>query len=167
MFWFDFLQKLKWNQNKRQFVWFFHTKYLIVRILLQKDRTRCLEEIKILQACKHINVIRYKECFLAPISNENPALMIHIVMEYADAGDLGNHIKRQKEEMKTFFAESQVRNWMVQLALALRYLHTKVRVLHRDIKPQNIFMSSTNLLKLGDFGVSKILRWDDDACCKD
>jgi len=123
----------------------------------EKDRTRCLEEIKILQACKHINVIRYKECFLAPISNENPALMIHIVMEYADAGDLGNHIKRQKEEMKTFFAESQVRNWMVQLALALRYLHTKVRVLHRDIKPQNIFMSSTNLLKLGDFGVSKIL----------
>ncbi len=67
-----------------------------VCFLLQKDRTRCLEEIKILQACKHINVIRYKECFLAPISNENPALMIHIVMEYADAGDLGKEGSRME-----------------------------------------------------------------------
>ena len=105
-----------------------------------------------------MNVIRYKECFLAPVSVDNPGLMIHIVMEYADAGDLGNHIKRQKEEAKTYFPEKKVRNWLVQLALALRYLHTKVRVLHRDIKPQNIFMTSTNLLKLGDFGVSKILK---------
>ena len=79
-------------------------------------------------------------------------------MEYADAGDLCNHIKKQKEDVKSFFPEKQVRNWLVQLCLALKYLHTKVRVLHRDIKPSNIFMTSMKLLKLGDFGVSKILR---------
>ena len=79
-------------------------------------------------------------------------------MEYADAGDLGHHIKRQKEVEKKLFPEKQVRNWLVQINLALRYLHTKVRVLHRDIKPQNIFMTRNNLLKLGDFGISKILR---------
>jgi len=128
----------------------------------EKDKSRCLDEIKILQACKHINVIRYKECFLEPASVNNPGLMINIVMEYADAGDLGYHIKRQKEEVKTFFLEKEVRNWLVQLTLALRYLHTKVRVLHRDIKTQNIFMTSNNLLKLGDFGVSKILSPGND-----
>jgi len=83
-------------------------------------------------------------------------------MEYADAGDLGHHIKRQKEVEKKLFSEKQVRNWLVQITLALRYLHTKVRVLHRDIKPQNIFMTSNNLLKLGDFGISKILSNEND-----
>lgn len=128
----------------------------------EADKARCLEEIKILQACKHINVIRYKECFLEPASADNPGLIINIVMEFADAGDLGNHIKRQKEEKKTHFEEKEVRNWLVQLTLALRYLHTKVRVLHRDIKSHNIFMTSNNLLKLGDFGISKLLSADND-----
>ena len=60
-------------------------------------------------------------------------------MEYADAGDLQSHIKRQKDEVKTPFTENQVRNWLVQLALALQYLH-KIRVMHRDIKTQNVFI---------------------------
>ena len=106
-------------------------------------------------------MIRYKECFLAPVSVDNPGLMIHIVMEYADAGDLGNHIKRQKEEAKTYFPEKKVRNWLVQLALALRYLHTKVRVLHRDIKPQNICIDYFNQIKIIDFGISRRYVIDD------
>ena len=117
-----------------------------------------MDEIKILQACRHINVIRYKECFLGQESALNPGgtLLVHIVMEYADAGDLSGHIKRQREEVKTPFPENQVRNWLVQLGLALQHLH-KMRIMHRDLKPANVFMTSTKLLKLGDFGVSKVL----------
>ena len=122
-----------------------------------------MEEIKILQACKHINVIRYKNCFITTETFEGQApsagLLVHIVMEYADAGDMHVHIKRQREEIQAFFSEVQVRNWLVQIALALQYLH-KLRVMHRDIKTQNIFMTSASLLKLGDFGVSKVLSPD-------
>ena len=81
---------------------------------------------------------------------------MHIVMEYADCGDLSAHIKRQKDEVKTLFQETQVRNWLVQLGFALQYLH-KMRIMHRDLKPANVFMTSSKLLKLGDFGVSKVL----------
>ena len=53
--------------------------------------------------------------------------------------------------------QSQVRNWLVQITFALQYLH-KNNILHRDLKAQNIFMTSVNLLKLGDFGISRTLR---------
>ena len=119
-------------------------------ILLKEENTRWMEEIKILQACKHINVIKYKDCFITSSTFDcvlpSSSLIVHIVMEYADAGDLQSHIKRQKDEVKSPFTENQVRNWLVQLALALQYLH-KIRVMHRDIKTQNVFMTSTNLLK--------------------
>lgn len=117
-----------------------------------------VQEIKILQACRHVNVIRYKECFFGQDNALNPSgtLLVHIVMEYADSGDLHAHIKRQKDEVKKDFVESQVRNWLVQLGFALQHLH-KMRIMHRDLKPANVFMTTTKLLKLGDFGVSKVL----------
>ena len=76
-----------------------------------------MEEIKILQACKHINVIRYKNCFITTETNTadqaqpNAQLIVHIVMEYADAGDMHGHIKKQRDEVQKHFAEPQVRNW--------------------------------------------------------
>ncbi len=79
-------------------------------------------------------------------------------MEYADSGDLSDCIRRHRENnVKNHFEESQVRNWMIQIAFALKYLHNK-KILHRDLKPQNIFMTKSKLLKLGDFGVSKALE---------
>ena len=45
----------------------------------------------------------------------------------------------------------------VQVAFALDYLH-KNKILHRDVKTQNIFMIKSGLVKLGDFGISVALR---------
>lgn len=42
----------------------------------------------------------------------------------------------------------------VQIAMAIQYIH-KFRLLHRDLKPANIYLSSENIVKLGDFGISK------------
>ena len=51
----------------------------------------------------------------------------------------------------------QVLDWFLQICLAVKYCHSK-RLLHRDIKTQNIFLTSTGVVKLGDFGISRILQ---------
>jgi len=52
-------------------------------------------------------------------------------------------------------------NWFVQLCLSLDYVHSR-KILHRDIKSQNIFLTKSNTVKLGDFGISKVLESTQD-----
>ena len=47
-------------------------------------------------------------------------------------------------------------NWFVQMCLSLEYIHRR-KILHRDIKSQNVFLTKNNTIKLGDFGISKVL----------
>lgn len=51
--------------------------------------------------------------------------------------------------------------WFTQVCLAVKYLHDN-RILHRDIKAENIFMTKKNIVKVGDFGVSSILNTTED-----
>lgn len=78
-----------------------------------------------------------------------------IVMDFADDGDLGTAMERQREA-KEQFSEEQVLDWLVQICLALRFAHEK-KVLHRDVKPQNVFLMRSGSVRLGDFGISKTL----------
>ena len=52
-------------------------------------------------------------------------------------------------------------NWFVQLCLALDYVHAR-KILHRDLKSQNIFLTKCNTVKVGDFGISKVLESTQD-----
>uniref|UniRef100_A0A673FPY1 Protein kinase domain-containing protein n=1 Tax=Sinocyclocheilus rhinocerous TaxID=307959 RepID=A0A673FPY1_9TELE len=55
----------------------------------------------------------------------------------------------------------QILDWFVQICLALQYIHDERRnVLHRDIKPQNIFLTEDGYINLGDFGYSKVQKSD-------
>ncbi len=52
------------------------------------------------------------------------------------------------------FSESQILDWFVQICLALKYVHDR-KILHRDLKTQNIFLTANGDVKIGDFGIGK------------
>ncbi|ELT98090.1 hypothetical protein CAPTEDRAFT_128561, partial [Capitella teleta] len=66
-------------------------------------------------------------------------------------------------QRKEYFAEKQILSWFLQIALAVRYMHSQ-KVLHRDLKAQNVFLNkSGTLCKLGDFGIAKSMDTDIDV----
>jgi len=77
-------------------------------------------------------------------------------MEYAECGDLSKSIVAKKSQ-KQFFDENQILDWFTQICLAMKHVHDR-KILHRDIKGQNIFITKNNTLKLGDFGIARVLN---------
>lgn len=52
-------------------------------------------------------------------------------------------------------------NWFAQICLAVKHVHDR-KILHRDIKSQNVFVMKSGLLKLGDFGIARVLNTTQD-----
>ena len=110
---------------------------------------RSKQESDVLKQLKHPNIVAYKESFL-----EKGRIVI--IMEYCEGGDLSKLIKKNSE-IELHFSEPQAIIWFYQLAKALEVIHS-LNILHRDIKSSNIFLSKDGSLKLGDFGISKIMN---------
>jgi len=77
-------------------------------------------------------------------------------MEYCDGGDLARYIKTKKDAGQPF-TESQVMDFFAQIVLAVAHMHS-ISVLHRDLKTQNVFLSRRSVVKVGDFGIAKVLE---------
>ncbi|KAM3133981.1 hypothetical protein pb186bvf_013947 [Paramecium bursaria] len=101
-------------------------------------------EVNVIKVLKHPNIIKYYDSF-----QHNNKLCI--VMEYAENLDLSAHLKNIK---LTNVPIPQVLNWFTQLCLAIQYLHSQ-KIIHRDIKMKNVFLTKDGLIKLGDFSISK------------
>ncbi|NWR31157.1 NEK3 kinase, partial [Tachuris rubrigastra] len=112
------------------------------------------KEAVLLAKMKHPNIVAYKESFEADGH-------LYIVMEYCDDGDLMQKIKHQRGNL---FPEDMILHWFVQMCLAVKHIHDK-RVLHRDIKSKNIFLTQNGKVKLGDFGSARLLAHPMSYAC--
>lgn len=111
---------------------------------------RIKNDMEMLKTLNHPNVILYVNSFF---SDDQKTL--HLFTEYADGGDLQIKLDENKNK-KEYFDEGTLLDWLMQICLALKYIHEK-NIIHRDIKPSNILLMD-NIAKLGDFGVAKALN---------
>jgi NIMA (never in mitosis gene a)-related kinase len=104
-------------------------------------------EVQLLSTLKHPNIVTYVESCLSW------DLYLNIIMHYCEGGDLYTKI-REKEAENQLFEELKVVEWCIQICMALQYIHEK-HIVHRDLKTQNIFLTKYEIIKIGDFGISK------------
>lgn len=92
--------------------------------------------------------------YMKGVINNNWSYLFPTILQID--GDLGFHIKRKKLK-KEHFPEMLIVNWFFELAVSIKYIHEK-KILHRDIKTTNIFITRDGTIKIGDFGISKVLE---------
>uniref|UniRef100_A0A8D1HJE2 non-specific serine/threonine protein kinase n=2 Tax=Sus scrofa TaxID=9823 RepID=A0A8D1HJE2_PIG len=130
-------------EDGRQYV----IKEINISRMSNKEREESRREVAVLANMKHPNIVQYRESF-----EENGSL--YIVMDYCEGGDLFKRINAQKGIL---FQEDQILDWFVQICLALKHVHDR-KILHRDIKSQNIFLTKDGTVQLGDFGIARVLN---------
>eukprot|EP01060_Flectonema_neradi_P021828 TRINITY_DN2984_c0_g2_i1.p1 TRINITY_DN2984_c0_g2~~TRINITY_DN2984_c0_g2_i1.p1 ORF type:complete len:718 (+),score=117.00 TRINITY_DN2984_c0_g2_i1:83-2155(+) len=125
--------------------------------LSKEERREARAECELLSRLKHPNIIQYIEHF-------EQRQVLYIVMEYAEKGDMDGMLKRYAQKQARVLGgygkglpQEQALHYFTQICMGMRYLHEK-KILHRDIKCANIFLTASNVVKIGDFGISTILR---------
>ena len=133
-------------------VWYAENKIgkkAAVKILLPKlcaddnVKSRFYTEAKVMVNLHHPNI---RQVYDYSEIDGRPA----IIMEYLDGMDMKTKLNRGQR-----FTDKDLKRWWNQLVSALNYTHQK-GVVHRDIKPGNIFVDSAGDIKLLDFGIAKV-----------
>ena len=125
-------------------------KQVIMEDMTDQEKRETFNEAVILKKLDHPNIIKFKEVFL----QRKPKEALNIVTEFADGGDLNEKINQQKKKP---FPESQILDYITQICLALQHIHNK-KIIHRDLKSNNVFLMKSGIVKLGDFGIAKGLK---------
>ncbi|XP_062414752.1 tyrosine-protein kinase JAK2a [Pungitius pungitius] len=107
-------------------------------------------EIEILKSLQHENIVKYKGvCYSAGRKN------LRLIMEYLPFGSLRDYLLKHKER----FDRNKLLQYASQICKGMDYLGTK-RYIHRDLATRNILVESEMRVKIGDFGLTKVLPQD-------
>ncbi|KAJ8550994.1 hypothetical protein K7X08_000364 [Anisodus acutangulus] len=124
-------------------------KEIVTTRLNNKLQESLKSEIVILQKINHPNIIRLHDMI-------EEVGKIYIVLEYCRGGDLSMYIQQRHGKIP----EATAKHFMQQLASGLKILRDN-NLIHRDLKPQNLLLSSNNdssTLKIADFGFARSLQ---------
>ena len=116
-------------------------------LVKSRARQKLMSEIKIHRSLSHPHIVKFEHFFE---DSEN----VYILLELCTNQTLSELMRRRKR-----LTELEVQCYTFQVVSALRYLHNH-RVIHRDIKLGNLFLSDKMEVKLGDFGLASKLEYD-------
>lgn len=116
-----------------------------IKCVGDEDLANVVDEMKSLGKLNHRNIMKLfdikcqqKEAFKAHVS---------LLFEYCPGGNLNQRLEKSSPNALNL-------KWMRQLADAIAYLHSE-KLVHRDLKPDNILLTSHEDIKIGDFGLSR------------
>ena len=111
----------------------------------EKQRNKVMHEVNLLLKLRHESVVKLYETF-------QTGRHIVLVMELCAGGDLLNFVRKRKK-----LDEDICRVLFKQIIEGIGYIHSK-KILHRDIKLDNILLDGKGRVKIADFGVSKTVK---------
>ena len=129
-------------------------EYIIKEINLpdkEEEKLKIENEVKLLLEINNENVIKYYESFI-----ENSKY--YLVMEYCDADTLTNFINYFKTEKKTI-PKKIILDFVGQICLGIKEIHNH-NIIHKDLKPDNIFLTKDLKIKIGNFGIEINKKYD-------
>ena len=112
-----------------------------------RQKQKLITEIKIHKSVHHDQVVAFEHNFE---DNEN----VYILLEVCKNQTLNELFKRRKK-----LTEIEVQCYIIQLVKGLQYLHSH-KIIHRDLKLGNLFLTDKMQLKIGDFGLATKLDYD-------
>jgi NIMA (never in mitosis gene a)-related kinase 1/4/5 len=129
-------------------------KKIQLRGVSRKEQQYALNEVRLLASLQHKNIIKFHEAF--PHGRSCYSMSLCIVMEYAQGGDMDRLIKRHRSK-GTSIPEESIWSYASQIANGLCYLHQN-KILHRDIKAANCFLTHDGVVKIGDMNISRTVE---------
>ncbi|XP_050298932.1 cyclin-dependent kinase-like 2 isoform X2 [Anthonomus grandis grandis] len=114
-------------------------------------RKLALREIRMLKRLKHENLVTMIEVF-------RHRKRFYIVFEFLEGTVLD-----ELEKMPAGLGDERTRERIYQVCRAISYCHSN-HIIHRDVKPENVLVSSLGVVKLCDFGFARIISLNGEAC---
>ena len=127
--------------------------YVIEKINLKNVKKEEIElmknEVDILLTINSENIVKYYDSFE---DNES----FNIIMEYCDGLDLRKYINDHKNSCD-FLKKKIIYHFILEICKGLKEIH-KNNLIHRNLKPDNIFLTADLKVKIGNFGISKQIK---------